>query len=115
MIGAVWVSGGGAVKVSGWWLVGTYGVVTVAELCLSPMGLALVSKLAPARVTALMMGGWFLATSIGNKLAGVLAGFWEKVPLMGIFGFNLVASVLAAVVIALMIPRIRRIMAEREG
>ena len=76
------------------------------------MGLALVSKLAPARVTALMMGGWFLATSIGNKLAGVLAGFWEKIPLVGIFSINLVAALLAAIAIGLMTPRIRRIMEE---
>ncbi len=115
MLGAVWVSGGGELKVSPWWLVGTYAVVTVGELFLSPMGLALVSKLAPARVTALMMGGWFLATSIGNKLAGVLAGFWAKIPLMGIFGINFAAALLAALAIALMTPRIRRIMAEHEG
>jgi len=86
--------------------------VTVGELCLSPMGLSLVSKLAPARLTALMMGGWFLATSIGNKLAGVLAGFWEKIPLVGIFSINLVAALLAAIAIGLMTPRIRRIMEE---
>ncbi len=115
MIGAVAVSQGGLDKVSPLWLVGTYAVITVGELFLSPMGLALVSRLAPARVTALMMGGWFLATSIGNKLAGVLAGFWERIPLVGIFSVNLVAAVLAALAIALMTPRIRRIMAEHES
>jgi POT family proton-dependent oligopeptide transporter len=114
MIGAVVVSQGGLHKVSPMWLVGTYAVITVGELFLSPMGLALVSKLAPARVTALMMGGWFLATSIGNKLAGVLAGFWERIPLVGIFGINLGAALVAALAIALMTPRIRRIMAEHE-
>jgi POT family proton-dependent oligopeptide transporter len=112
MIGAVVVSHGGLDKVSPLWLLGTYAVITVGELFLSPMGLALVSKLAPARVTALMMGGWYLATSIGNKLAGVLAGFWERIPLLGIFSINLVAALLAAIAIALMTPRIRRIMAE---
>ena len=90
-------------------------MITIGELCLSPMGLALVSRLAPARVTGLMMGGWFLATSIGNKLAGVLAGFWESVPLMGIFGINFVAAVLAGLAIALMTPRIRGIIREVEG
>jgi len=112
MIGAVVVSHGGLDKVSPLWLIGTYAVITVGELFLSPMGLALVSKLAPARVTALMMGGWYLATSFGNKLAGVLAGFWEKIPLVGIFSINLAAALLAAIAIALMTPRIRRIMAE---
>ena len=115
MLGAVHVSGGGELKVSPWWLVSSYAVITVGELCLSPMGLALVSKLAPARVTALMMGGWYLATAVGNKLAGVLASFWEKLPLMAIFGINLVAALLAALAIALMTPRIRRIMAEHEA
>ena len=114
MIGAVAVSQGGAVKVSPMWLVGTYGLITIGELCLSPMGLALVSRLAPARVTGLMMGGWFLATSIGNKLAGVLAGFWESVPLMGIFGINFVAAVLAGLAIAVMTPRIRGIIRQAE-
>jgi POT family proton-dependent oligopeptide transporter len=63
-------------KVSTLWLVGCYGVITVGELCLSPMGLSLVSKLSPPRFTALMMGGFFLSTSIGNKMSGVLAGMW---------------------------------------
>ncbi len=115
MIGAVLVSHGGQDKVSPLWLVGTYAVITVGELFLSPMGLALVSRLAPARVTALMMGGWFLATAIGNKLAGVLAGFWEQIPLVGIFGINCGAALAAALAIAAMTPKIRRIMAEHQA
>jgi proton-dependent oligopeptide transporter, POT family len=78
MVAAVYAGSNGAVKVSPWWLIGAYGVVTVGELCLSPMGLSLVSKLSPARITALMMGGWFLATSLGNKLSGVLASMWDS-------------------------------------
>lgn len=77
MMTAVFVGSNGAEKVSAWWLIGTYGVITVGELCLSPMGLSLVSKLSPPRLTALMMGGWFLSTSIGNKLSGVLASLWD--------------------------------------
>ncbi|MGN6133835.1 MAG: peptide MFS transporter, partial [Aureliella sp.] len=72
MIAAVYASNNGQYKVSPLWLVSTYAVITIGELCLSPMGLSLVSKLSPPRLTALMMGGWFLSTSIGNKLAGVL-------------------------------------------
>lgn len=64
-------------KASVWWLIMSYGVVTIGELCLSPMGLSLVSKLSPPRITALMMGGWFLSTSIGNKLAGIMSSWWE--------------------------------------
>lgn len=76
MVAAVYIGENGAVKVSPWWLIGCYGVITLGELCLSPMGLSLVSKLSPPRLTALMMGGFFLSTSIGNKLSGVLASQW---------------------------------------
>lgn len=65
-------------KVSILWLIANYGVITVGELFLSPMGLSVVSKLSPRNITALMMGGWFLATSIGNKLSGVLASMWDS-------------------------------------
>jgi POT family proton-dependent oligopeptide transporter len=68
----------GDVKGSAMWLVGTYFVVTIGELCLSPMGLSMVSKLSPPRLTALMMGAWFLSTSIGNKLAGILSGAVQR-------------------------------------
>jgi POT family proton-dependent oligopeptide transporter len=78
MIAAVKSGNNGAEKVSVWWLAASYGVVTVGELLLSPMGLSLVSKLSPVRITSLMMGGWFLATSIGNKLSGVLSSQWDK-------------------------------------
>jgi POT family proton-dependent oligopeptide transporter len=63
--------------VSSLWLVASYAVITIGELCLSPMGLSLVSKLSPPRITALMMGGFFLSTSVGNKLSGMLSGMWE--------------------------------------
>lgn len=76
MVAAVYVSSNGEMKVSALWLFGTYGVITIGELFLSPMGLSLVSKLSPPRITALMMGGFFLSTAIGNKLSGVLATFW---------------------------------------
>jgi proton-dependent oligopeptide transporter, POT family len=63
-------------KVSLWWLVMAYGVLSLGELMLSPMGLALVSKVAPVRMRGMMMGGWFAATAIGNKLTGV-AKYWD--------------------------------------
>ncbi len=77
MILAVYMTHNGTEKGSVWWLIMTYGVITVGELLLSPMGLSVVSKLSPVRITSLMMGGWFLATSIGNKLSGVLASLWD--------------------------------------
>jgi POT family proton-dependent oligopeptide transporter len=77
MVGAVYASENGGIKSSAWWFIMSYAVITIGELFLSPMGLSLVSKLSPPRLTALMMGGWFLATSIGNKLSGVLSSLWD--------------------------------------
>jgi POT family proton-dependent oligopeptide transporter len=77
MVGAVYAGENGAIKASQWWLISSYAVITVGELCLSPMGLSLVSKLSPPRLAAVMMGGWFLSTSIGNKLSGVLSALWD--------------------------------------
>jgi POT family proton-dependent oligopeptide transporter len=70
------VSGGNTGRVSPWWLIGAYGVITLGELLLSPMGLSLVSKVAPVRMRGLMMGGWFAATSIGNYLVGTIGVKW---------------------------------------
>ncbi|MBI3134396.1 MAG: peptide MFS transporter [Bacteroidetes bacterium] len=77
MVAGVYASQNGGVKSSAWWFISSYAVITIGELFLSPMGLSLVSKLSPPRLTALMMGGWFLATSIGNKLSGVLSSLWD--------------------------------------
>ena len=77
MVAAVQIGNNGTEKVSAWWLVANYGIITIGELFLSPMGLSVVSKLSPVNITALMMGGWFLSTSIGNKLSGVLASMWD--------------------------------------
>jgi POT family proton-dependent oligopeptide transporter len=77
MVGAVSATNDLSSKASSWWLIASYGVITVGELCLSPMGLSLVSKLSPPRITALMMGGFFLSTAVGNKLSGMLSGLWD--------------------------------------
>jgi proton-dependent oligopeptide transporter, POT family len=66
-----------AFKVSPAWLLGAYGVLTLGELMLSPMGLSLVSKVAPWRFRGVMMGGWFVATGLGNKLTQI-AVFWTE-------------------------------------
>jgi proton-dependent oligopeptide transporter, POT family len=70
-------------KSSAWWLFGTYFLITTGELCLSPMGLSLVNKMAPTNLRAFMMGGWFLATSIGNKLSGIFGEVYESGRLFG--------------------------------
>ncbi|HXU30856.1 MAG TPA: peptide MFS transporter [Thermoanaerobaculia bacterium] len=70
-------AGGDVGKVSPWWLIGAYGVLTLGELMLSPMGLSLVSKVAPIRYRGLLMGGWFVAIAVGNKLTAI-AVFWDE-------------------------------------
>jgi proton-dependent oligopeptide transporter, POT family len=77
MVTAVYMGNNGSEKVSVLWLIGSYGVITLGELLLSPMGLSIVSKLSPTRIASLMMGGWFVSTAIGNKLSGVLATMWD--------------------------------------
>jgi POT family proton-dependent oligopeptide transporter len=116
MISAVNVGMNGAEKVSAWWLIGTYGVITVGELCLSPMGLSLVSKLAPPRLAALMMGGWMLSTSIGNKLSGVLASLWDTYENKQFFFMvNCVIVLIAAFSIFLMLRWLSNIIKEHGG
>ena len=70
------LAGGNTGKVSPWWLISSYAIVSLGELMLSPMGLSLVSKVAPAHMRGLMMGGWFVATAIGNKLTAI-GVFWR--------------------------------------
>ncbi|MCC4832621.1 peptide MFS transporter [Shewanella sp. 1_MG-2023] len=76
MIGAVLEMGGDAdAKSSMWWLVGAYFFHTMGELCLSPIGLSMVTKLAPLRIASLMMGAWFLFVAIANKVGGIVGSF----------------------------------------
>lgn len=113
MVIAVFYCHNGAEKASSWWLWGTYGVITIGELFLSPMGLSLVSKLSPPRLTALMMGGWFLSTSIGNKLSGILASMWDKYEYKGYFFLtNSILLLVAAVAIFVMLKWLNKIFKE---
>lgn len=113
MVSAVLVSQNGLEKSSAMWLVGVYAVITVGELCLSPMGLSLVSKLSPPRLTSLMMGGWFLSTSIGNKMSGVLAALWDGYEHKeNFFWVNFFVALLAAVSILFMMKWLRKIVEE---
>ncbi len=113
MVVAVFYCHNGAEKASSWWLWGTYGVITIGELFLSPMGLSLVSKLSPPRLTALMMGGWFLSTSIGNKLSGILASMWDKYEYKGYFFLtNSILLLVAAIAIFVMLKWLNKIFKE---
>lgn len=72
--------------VSPWWLTLTYFLHTVGELCLSPVGLSAITKLAPARIASLMMGFWFLSISVGEYMGGYAASLYQTVPLPELFG-----------------------------
>jgi POT family proton-dependent oligopeptide transporter len=114
MVAAVKAGKNGTEKVSAWWLVANYGVITIGELFLSPMGLSLVSKLSPASITSLMMGGWFLSTSIGNKLSGVLASMWDSYDdKTNFFWINFVLLLSAAVLMFLLLGRLNKTMNEK--
>lgn len=113
MVGAVYATNDLSMKASSWWLIASYGVITLGELCLSPMGLSLVSKLSPPRITALMMGGFFLSISVGNKLAGMLSSLWETMEEKENFFFLNFALVLgAALLLFLMLKWLNRVMKE---
>ena len=90
-------------KVSPWWLVGTYFLHTIGELCLSPVGLSAMSRLAPARIAGLTMGVWFLATSVGNYLGGRVASVYDAFTLPALFAVVTAFGLIAAGVLALVL------------
>ena len=96
------------VLVSPNWLIGTYLVLTLAELFLSPMGLSFVAKVAPPQYKGMMQGGWLAATAIGNFLVGVMGGFWDKLPLYAFWGVLIICCVLSAMFIFSIIKRLER-------
>ncbi len=98
-------------KISPLWLVIVYLIQTWGELCLSPVGLSTVTKLAPARMVGLMMGVWFLSISIGGFIAGVAAGLFDEKAegaLFHLFGTFALITLIAAGVLAVLTPLIRR-------
>jgi len=98
------------VRVSPWWLVASYGISELGELCLYPVGLSAVTKLSPVRILGLMMGVWMLSNAFGNMLAGYAARFFVSMPLQQYFGeVALILFVTAAIMFALVKP-IRRLM-----
>jgi POT family proton-dependent oligopeptide transporter len=99
------------IRVSPLWLVATYFLHTVGELCLSPVGLSAMTRLAPARIVGLTMGVWFVALSVGNYLGGRVGGLYESFSLPQLFGVVALFAAAAAVVLALLIRPIRRMLA----
>jgi POT family proton-dependent oligopeptide transporter len=93
-----------------WWLIGSTAMLTVGELYLSPVGLSLVTKIAPPRIVSMMMGFWYLSSFFGNYLCGLLGTFWETMT-KGSFFLMLAAMSLAtgALMVVLYAPLKRAI------
>lgn len=111
MVPASWLTAQG--KISPFWLVGLYFLEVVGEMCLSPVGLSTVTKLAPAKLLGIMMGVWFLAAALGNKLAGYFGGFFDPnnpTALVKLYGGIAVGLLISAGVLALLTPKIRKLM-----
>ncbi|EKD51251.1 MAG: Proton/peptide symporter family protein [uncultured bacterium] len=88
--------GGDTGRVSVIWLITSYALITLGEICLSPMGLSLTHKLAPPRMRGMMMGCWFTASAIGKYLAGFFGGaYWEKMLHSRFFGILVIMSLVA--------------------
>ena len=109
------IAGGGAVKVSMMWLTVSYMLQTWGELSLSPVGLSSMTKLAPRRFVGQMMGVWFMATALGNLIAGIVGGHVDpenlnQMPVL--FTRTAVSLFIAAAVLALLIIPIRKMMKE---
>jgi POT family proton-dependent oligopeptide transporter len=94
------------------WLTMTYLLHTVGELCLSPVGLSAMTKLAPVRIAGLVMGIWFLATSVGNYIGGRVSGFYESFPLPTLFTAVALFGIVAGLILLAMSPPIKRLMGE---
>jgi POT family proton-dependent oligopeptide transporter len=98
------------VKVGAHFLVVTYFLHTVGELCLSPVGLSSVTKLSPPRLVGQMMGTWFMGSALGNLIAGLVAGGSETMPLPELFGFVAKVTGAAGIVLLVLAKPIRRLM-----
>ncbi len=95
-------------RVSTYWLITTYLILTCAELFLSPMGISFVSKVAPPKLKGLMQGGWLAATALGNYLMGQAAGLWDVLPLWVLWGIFVVCCLLAATFIFSVLKRLEK-------
>jgi POT family proton-dependent oligopeptide transporter len=107
---AATLSGPQGARVDPSWLVTLYLLHTVGELCLSPVGLSAMTKLAPARVVGQTMGLWFLALSVGNFIGGRVAGLFETFPLPRLFGAVAFVTLACALLAFALVPPVRRLM-----
>ena len=96
-------------RTSPYWLIFTYLILTFAELLLSPMGISFVSKVAPPRLKGLMMGGWFVATAIGNMLVAVGGFLWAGLPLWSVWTVFISLCLISALFMFVMMKRLEKV------
>jgi proton-dependent oligopeptide transporter, POT family len=108
MVAAASISGGG--HASWLWLFGYFVILTVGELYLSPVGLSLITKVAPLRMLSMMMGLWLSNSFIGGFLAGYLGTFWSNMAKTDFFLMLAIVSAAAGVAIALLIRPLRAVL-----
>ncbi len=99
-----------AVRVAPFWLIGCYFIQELGEMSLSPVGLSVFTKLAPVKIVGMMLGVWFLADAVGNKVAGYAAGFISSAPLPQLFGAVAAVCLGSSVIAALMIKPVKGLM-----
>ena len=112
------VNSGGTALVSPWWLVGSYFLQSIGELCLSPVGLSSMTKLSPRKFVGQMMGIWFLASALGNLIGGRVGGHVDPENLQQmpeLFTTTTISLMVAAAVLTLLIVPIRKMMATATG
>jgi POT family proton-dependent oligopeptide transporter len=97
-------------RVSPWWLVALYALQTFGEICLYPTGMSMVTKLSPPRLVGLLMGTWFISIAIGNKVAGLVAGMLKDMTFSQVFQIAFITAGVAALILAVLIKPIRRLM-----
>ena len=97
------------VLVSPNWLISTYLVLTFAELLLSPMGISFVSKVAPPKYKGMMMGGWFVATAIGNYLVAIIGYLWGGIQLWMVWSVLIVCCLLSALFIFSIMKKLEKV------
>lgn len=91
------------------WLISTYFTLTIAELCLSPMGISFVSKVAPPKYQGLMQGGWLGATALGNQMLWVGSYFYERIAIWQVWGIFILLSLMAAAFIFTVMKKLERV------
>jgi len=104
------IQGTPGLRVSPFWLIGCYFIQELGEMCISPVGLSVFTKLSPVKIVGAALGIWFLADGLGNKVAGYAAGFISTAPLPELFGVVAAVCIGASVIAFLLVPPVKKLM-----